>query len=296
MAVFPQDDDASLRRFCAEAQRHSILDRESEARLARRYRDEGDEAASQELVVSNLRFVIRTAHDYRGYGVRLVDLVQEGNIGLMVAVKKFDPERGYRLVSYAVWWIRAYIQSYIMRSWSLVKVGTTQVQRKLFFRLRSERDKLERLMPAGERANADLIAKSLAVSACDVEDMERRLGERDYSLDSTGCDTHQAGVAGLVDGGKSPLDLCEDADLLQLLRDRLHQAVALLNDKERVVMSRRILAEDPPTLKTLGDHLGVSRQRVRQIETQIIGKLRRLLLGPANVRPGAPAAHGGEAA
>ena len=286
MAAYPQGDDASLRRFCQEAQRHSILTREHEVLLARRYRDEGDEAASQELVVCNLRFVIRTAHDYRGYGVRLVDLVQEGNIGLMVAVKKFDPERGYRLVSYAVWWIRAFIQSYIMRSWSLVKVGTTQAQRKLFFRLRSERDKLERLMPAGERANAAMIAESLSVATCEVEDMERRLGERDYSLDSAGCDTHVAGVAGLVLGGKSPEDLCEDAHTLNLLRDKLHQAVALLNDKEKVVMAQRILVEDPPTLKTLGDNLGVSRQRVRQIETQIISKLRRLLLGS----PGAPAA------
>src|SRR6478735_7266150 len=184
--------DRSLDRYVAEINRYPLLTREQEVELAERYRRDTDEDAAHRLVVCNLRFVVKTAHEYRGYGLKLLDLIQEGNIGLMIAVKKFDPSKGYRLVSYAVWWIRAYIQSFIMRAWSLVKVGTTQAQRKLFFRLRSERERADRLAGPGEKATAKDIADQLQVGESDVLDMEMRLGERDFSLD-----------AKVVEGGRS---------------------------------------------------------------------------------------------
>jgi RNA polymerase sigma-32 factor len=243
--------------------------------LARQYQATGSQALANRLVVSNLRFVVKTAHEYRGYGLKLLDLVQEGNIGLMIAVKKFDPAKGYRLVSYAVWWIRAYIQSFIMRAWSLVKVGTTQAQRKLFFRLRSERERADRAAGPGERALASEIAEHLRVSESDVVDMEMRLGERDFSLD-----------AKVVEGGRSShLDLlasnadsqeeaCSNEELKELLRTKVQETMGVLNDKERYVIENRIMCDEPPTLQQIGQHLKISRERVRQIEGNIIRKIR----------------------
>ncbi|MEC8051351.1 MAG: sigma-70 family RNA polymerase sigma factor, partial [Myxococcota bacterium] len=163
--------------------RHPVLTREQEVELAVEYRDTNCPRAADKLVVSNLRFVVKVAHEYRGYGFPLLDLVQEGNIGLMKAVEKFEPAKGYRLISYAVWWIRAYIQNYIMKSWSLVKMGTTQAQRKLFFKLRSEREKVESEMEGDGRASADDLAARLKVNVSDINDMEARLSARDFSLD-----------------------------------------------------------------------------------------------------------------
>jgi RNA polymerase sigma-32 factor len=270
--------DRSLDRYVAEINRYPLLSREQENELAQQYQASQNEAIANRLVVSNLRFVVKTAHEYRGYGLRLLDLVQEGNIGLMIAVKKFDPDKGYRLVSYAVWWIRAYIQSFIMRAWSLVKVGTTQAQRKLFFRLRSERERADRLAGPGERATTLNIAKQLQVNESDVVDMEMRLGERDFSLD-----------AKVVEGGRSShLDLMasnadsqEDAycsdELRQLLRSKVAETMDVLNDKEKYVIENRIMCDEPPTLQQIGQHLKISRERVRQIEGNIIRKIRTAL-------------------
>lgn len=267
------DKDPCLQQFCSHIQRHPVLTREQELSLARAYREDGCEQTAQKLVLHNLRFVLKIAEEYRGYGIRAVDLVQEGNIGLMVAVKKFDPERGYRLVSYAVWWIRAYIQSYIMRTWSLVKVGTTQAQRKLFFRLRSERERLERSLPPGEAASADDLAASLHVSCGEVEDMQVRLGERDFSIDA-GHDSVWSGGSEVA----GPESILGDRQRLELLRDKLRATLPTLADKERAILQQRVLADDPPTLQALGQRLGVSRERVRQIEAQAIGKLRDAVL------------------
>jgi RNA polymerase sigma-32 factor len=267
--------DRSLDRYVADINRYPLLSREEEMELARQYQATGSQALANRLVVSNLRFVVKTAHEYRGYGLKLLDLVQEGNIGLMIAVKKFDPAKGYRLVSYAVWWIRAYIQSFIMRAWSLVKVGTTQAQRKLFFRLRSERERADRAAGPGERALASEIAEHLRVSESDVVDMEMRLGERDFSLD-----------AKVVEGGRSShLDLlasnadsqeeaCSNEELKELLRTKVQETMGVLNDKERYVIENRIMCDEPPTLQQIGQHLKISRERVRQIEGNIIRKIR----------------------
>lgn len=267
--------DRALDQYVAEINRFALLSREEEAALARRYRDADCQRAAQRLVVCNLRFVVKTAHEYRGYNLPLLDLIQEGNIGLMVAVRKFDPNKGYRLVSYAVWWIRAYIQSFIMRAWSLVKVGTTQAQRKLFFRLRSERERADRLAGPGERASLRDIAEHLQVTENDVQDMEMRLGERDFSLDAKviegGRNSHVDLLASNADGQDALLSRHE---LRALLRQKLAQTLGQLNDKERYVIEHRILCEEPPTLQQIGEHLHISRERVRQIEGNIIRKIR----------------------
>lgn len=267
--------DRSLDQYVAEINRYALLSREEEAALARRYRDEACARAAQRLVVCNLRFVVKTAHEYRGYNLPLLDLIQEGNIGLMIAVRKFDPNKGYRLVSYAVWWIRAYIQSFIMRAWSLVKVGTTQAQRKLFFRLRSERERADRLAGPGERASLQDIAAHLQVTETDVQEMEMRLGERDFSLDAKviegGRNSHVDLLASNADAQDALLSRHE---LRALLREKLAQTLGVLNDKERYVIEHRILCEEPPTLQQIGEHLHISRERVRQIEGNIIRKIR----------------------
>lgn len=271
-------NDRSLDRYVADINRYPLLSREEEVALAEQYLATGSQELANRMVVSNLRFVVKTAHEYRGYGLKLLDLVQEGNIGLMIAVKKFDPAKGYRLVSYAVWWIRAYIQSFIMRAWSLVKVGTTQAQRKLFFRLRSERERADRAAGPGERALASEIAEHLRVTETDVVDMEMRLGERDFSLDAKvvegGRSSHLDLLASNAD---SQEDACSEAELKELLRQTVQETMTVLNDKERYVIEKRIMCDEPPTLQQIGQHLKISRERVRQIEGNIIRKIRTAL-------------------
>ena len=271
-------NDRSLDRYVAEINAYPLLSREEEVKLAETYRDAADEEAARRLVVCNLRFVVKTAHEYRGYGLKLLDLIQEGNIGLMIAVKKFDPSKGYRLVSYAVWWIRAYIQSFIMRAWSLVKVGTTQAQRKLFFRLRSERERADRMAGPGMRATSASIAATLQVGESDVNDMEMRLGERDFSLDAK---VMEGGRSSHLDLMAAPAESQEEAysaeEMRRLLRVKVRETLGQLNDKERYVIENRILKDEPPTLQEIGQKLQISRERVRQIEGNIIRKIRTAL-------------------
>ena len=267
--------DRSLDRYVAEINKYPLLTREEEVKLAERYRGDGAEDAAHRLVVANLRFVVKTAHEYRGYGLKLLDLIQEGNIGLMIAVKKFDPAKGYRLVSYAVWWIRAYIQSFIMRAWSLVKVGTTQAQRKLFFRLRSERERADRTAGPGEHASAQTIATTLHVGESDVNDMEIRLGERDFSLDAKVAEGGKSSHLDLLaSSGQDQEEVVSHEELRTLLRVKVQETLGQLNDKERYVIENRIMREEPPTLQEIGQHLKISRERVRQIEGNIIRKIR----------------------
>lgn len=270
--------DRSLDRYVAEINKYPLLSREEEVELAEKYRRDGCEAAAHRLVVCNLRFVVKTAHEYRGYGLKLLDLIQEGNIGLMIAVKKFDPAKGYRLVSYAVWWIRAYIQSFIMRAWSLVKVGTTQAQRKLFFRLRSERERADRLAGPGERASAKDIADQLQVGESDVLDMEMRLGERDFSLDAKVVEGGRSCHLDLLGStGQNQEEIYSNTELRELLRIKVKETMGQLNEKERYVIEHRIMCDEPPTLQEIGAHLKISRERVRQIEGNIIRKIRTAL-------------------
>jgi RNA polymerase sigma-32 factor len=274
--------DRSVDRYVGEINQYKLLSREDEAELARRYRGQGDLKAAHKLVVSNLRFVVKIAHEYRGYGLKLLDLVQEGNIGLMMAVKKFEPAKGYRLISYAVWWIRAYIQNFIMRSWSLVKLGTTQAQRKLFFKLRSERDRADRAAGPGENASAADLARRLDVKESDITDMEMRLGARDFSLD---VELQQGARQNHLDLLSMPEDTADQEEEYAvkekrlLVRGRVHEAMESLNEKEQYIVENRLMAEEPQTLQQIGKHFRISRERARQIEGNVIRKIRQAFMG-----------------
>jgi len=254
----------NIDRYMAEISRYPILSREAELELAKRFFDEGDVSAAHELVVANLRFVVKIAHEYRGYGLKLLDLIQEGNIGLMVAVKKFDPHKGYRVISYAVWWIRAYIQSYIMRSWSLVRLGASRLHRKLFFRLRSEKAKI--LRETGEEIGSRELAERLEVDEKAVLDMEQRLAGRDFSLDAKlGDDTSAASHLDMLteQSEDQETQLATQQEQAQL-RGKVAKAMKTLNDKERYIVENRLLSDEPQTLQEIGDAFAVSRERVRQ--------------------------------
>jgi RNA polymerase sigma-32 factor len=275
-----------LERYMAEVERHPLLTPEKERELAVLYYDKGDLKAAHTLVTANLRFVIKVASEYRAYGMRMLDLVQEGNIGLMMAVKKFNPHRGYRLITYAVHWIRAYIQKYILQSWSLVKIGTTQAQRKLFYKLNQAKNALKggRADAESEIGMTESLAEALDVKDKDVVEMEMRMSGRDFSLDNT-LD---------VEGGVSYLDRLEstaqnqedeliDAEEEVLREEGVHKALATLSDRENYVVEHRILAEKPSTLQEVGDHLKISRERVRQIEVGALKKLKgELWQAPSN--------------
>lgn len=270
--------DRAVDRYVAEINRHPLLSKKQEAELAERYRKKGDLKAAHELVVANLRFVVKIAHEYRGYGLKLLDLVQEGNIGLMMAVKKFDARKGYRLISYAVWWIRAYIQNFIMRSYSLVKLGTTQAQRKLFFKLRSERERAERKTAGEEPVPAHLLATRLGVAETQVIDMEMRLAGRDFSLDIELQEgARQTHLDMLRSEARLPEEGVADAEERSLVRAKVYEAMKHLNEKERYIIEMRLLSEEPKTLHEIGRRFQISRERARQIEGNVIRKIRAAL-------------------
>lgn len=261
----------TLDHYIAQINQYKLLDRETEHELALRYREENDLEAAQRLVCSNLRFVVKIAHEYRAYGLKLLDLIQEGNIGLMKAVKKFNPDRSNRLISYAVWWIRAYIHNFIINSWSMVKIGTTQARRKLFFKLKQTQDQLQR--DTGEMSD-DAVAEHLHVNAAEVREMTTRLSG-DQSLD-----------AELIEGeGQTWLDKLASSDTDQehrLIEDEeesnrnsaVEHALDTLNPREQEIVRERILAESPATLQKLAEHFSISRERVRQIEKRALERLR----------------------
>jgi RNA polymerase sigma-32 factor len=270
----------SIDRYMAEIKQYPLLDREAELQLARRYARDGDVRAAHQLVVSNLRFVVKVAHEYRGYGLKLLDLIQEGNLGLMVAIKKFDPEKGYRLISYAVWWIRAGIQSFIMRSWSLVRLGATRMQRKLFFKLRSERARAQAEKGGvAEPISSYELAQRLEVGEADILDMEMRLALRDFSLDAplddaAGSSTH---IDRLEEAAPSAETLLVAEQQKQLVQGTLRDVTPNLNEKERYIVQHRLMADEPRTLQEIGTTFNVSRERVRQLETRVLSKLRTAL-------------------
>jgi RNA polymerase sigma-32 factor len=272
----------SLQRYLAEIGRFPLLSTDEEQRLARLYREKGDTQAAHQLVTANLRFVVKVAHEYRSYGIRIPDLVQEGNIGLMKAVQKFDPDKGIRLISYAVWWIRAYIQNYILKSYSLVKLGTTQAQRKLFFSLARTRRELDR-NSVGHGVDSDgedssKIAKKLNVKPGEVEEMTLRMGGRDVSLDAPmGEDGSSSQVDFLVGDVPAQDHELAEAQEQTLLRARIEAAVARLDKRERYIIEQRVMSDAPVTLKDLGDHFGCSRERARQLEIRAKEKLKREL-------------------
>ena len=267
-----------LSTYLSQIGRYSLLDSEQEKQLARKYRKTRDPSIAHQLVNANLRFVVKVASEYRTYGLRPADLIQEGNLGLMKAVEKFDPRRGIRLISYAVWWIRAYIQNYILRSWSLVKLGTTQVQRRLFFSLARAKREIERLSgPDGSQERTEELARQLRAKPQEISEMEQRMSGRDVSLD-TPVDEDGPPRMDLVPGGDQAADdQVSDAQVAKLLVDKVADSMSRLDARERYIIERRVLDDSPVTFKDLGEHFGVSRERARQLELRAKDKLRGLL-------------------
>ena len=266
---------ATLDIYIAEINRFPILKAEEEFKLAVQWKKENSMEAAEKLVVSNLRFVVKIAHEYKSYRVKLADLIQEGNIGLMHAVKKFDPYKGYRLISYAVWWIRAYIQNYIIKSWSIVKIGTTQAQRKLFFKMSQTKRDIQLLTK--EKPEFGEIAASLGVKEWEVAQMDSRMGS-DLSLDAyVGEESETTHGDSLVyDGEDQETALIKKEEMALVQRD-IAGALTSLNEKESFIVMNRIMADDPMTLQEIGDRYNFTRERARQIERQAIKKLQLAL-------------------
>ncbi len=268
--------EQGLNRYMQEIRRFPMLEPEEEFMLAKRWVDHQDTEAAHRLVTSHLRLAAKIAMGYRGYGLPQAEVISEANVGLMQAVKRFDPDKGFRLATYAMWWIRASIQEYILRSWSLVKLGTTSAQKKLFFNLRKVKSKIGALEDGDLRPeNVARIARDLNVTEAEVVDMNRRMSGSDSSLNAT---------VGSEDGSSSWQDWLEDEgadqatdyaerDELELRRELLMEAMDVLNDRERDILTQRRLTDDPVTLEDLSQNYDVSRERIRQIEVRAFEKL-----------------------
>ena len=267
-----------LQRYLTEIRRFKLLSREEEHRLAVQYKEYGDLEAAYKLVTANLRLVVMIAREYQKAFKTLLDLIQEGNMGLMEAVKNFDPYRGVRFPSYAVWWIRAYMIRYIMNDWRMVKIGTTQAQRKLFFNLQKEKEKIE---AEGLTPGPKLLAQRLQVKEDEVVEMEQRLASRDLSVDVPigGDDDEATMLSFLPDNKQTPEEQFADAQYHELLHDKMEQFAKTLKDKELVIYRERLLNEEPATLREIGEKYGISRERVRQIEERVKKKLKTYLKG-----------------
>jgi RNA polymerase sigma-32 factor len=264
----------SLTLYLSEINRFPLLSADEERHLAFRFRDEGDLQAAHALITANLRFVVKVAGEYRSYGMKMLDLIQEGNIGLMMAVRKFDPAKGVRLISYAVWWIRAYIQNHIISAWSLLKIGTTQAQRKLFFKLNQAKQAI--ISMTGE---SDLHSAALTLDVKDVEaqEMEQRL-RGELSLDVEMFEGEGGTfLESLPDLRQNQEELLAEHQEATILERGVAGALQNLNEKERFVIERRVAAENPMTLQEIADHFSISRERVRQIEDGALKKMKRLL-------------------
>jgi RNA polymerase sigma-32 factor len=261
-----------LQRYLAEIRRFPLLSREEEHRLAVEYKEYGNIEAAYKLVTANLRLVVMIAREYQKAFKNLLDLIQEGNMGLMEAVKNFDPYRGVRFPSYAVWWIRAYMIRYIMNDWRMVKIGTTQAQRKLFFNLQKEKEKLE---AEGLTPGPKLLAERLNVKEDEVIEMEQRLAHRDLSVDVPIGEGEEATMLNfLPDEKQSPEEQFAEAQYRQVLREKMEFFAKTLKDKELVIYRERLLNEEPLTLREIGEKYGISRERVRQIEERLKKKLK----------------------
>ena len=272
-ALEPSD---ALTRYLAELRLHAPLPRDEEHRLAVRMVEEGDLDAARRLALANLRLVVKIAMEYRRAWTNVLDLIQEGNVGLLQAVRRYDPYQGVKLSSYAAYWIRAYILKYLLDNIRLVRLGTTRAQRKLFFRLNREKRELERL---GFEVEPRLIAERLDVSEADVRDMEQRLSESDLSLDAPVQRGEGRSVVGdfVPAGGDSAEQQVGDAELRRTFLEHVNAFTAGLDERDRRIVEQRILAETPRTLQELGEEFGVSRERVRQLEARVVERLREYL-------------------
>jgi RNA polymerase sigma-32 factor len=267
--------ESGLSRYLSEIRKFPMLEPQQEYMFAKRWREHDDRDAAHHLVTSHLRLVAKIAMGYRGYGLPISEVVSEGNVGLMQAVKRFEPEKGFRLATYAMWWIKASIQEYILRSWSLVKMGTTANQKKLFFNLRKAKSKISALDEGDMRPDqVKIIAKRLGVTEQDVVDMNRRLGG-DASLNAPIRDDGEAGEwqDWLVDHAPTQEAVLAEHEELDHRRQALNGAIGVLNPRERRIFEARRLADEPMTLEDLATEFGVSRERVRQIEVRAFEKV-----------------------
>jgi RNA polymerase sigma-32 factor len=269
-----------LSAYIQETKRYALLSREEEHELAVKLVEEGDNNAARRLIEANLRLVVKIAYEYRRAYRNLLDLVQEGNIGLMQAVRKYDPYRGVKLSSYAAWWIRAYILKFILNNWRLVKIGTTQAQRKLFFNLRKERERLEQL---GFTASPALLAENLDVAERDVIEMEKRLAAPDASLDAPMPGGEEDGSPRTRmdflpnEDGERPDRQVAQSQFQELLRGKLEHFAETLEGRESTIFRGRWLTDSPLTLQQIGDQYGITRERARQLEKRLLGRLRKFL-------------------
>ena len=273
--------EAGLSRYLAEIRKFPMLEKDQEFMLAKRWQEHEDSDAAHQLVTSHLRLVAKIAMGYRGYGLPIAEVISEGNVGLMQAVKKFDPEKGFRLATYAMWWIRASIQEYILRSWSLVKMGTTAAQKKLFFNLRRMKSQMQALEEGDLKPEqVEAIATKLGVTTEDVVSMNGRLSGPDASLNAPLRGTEGEGQWQdwlADDGAESQEDELVQSDEFDTRMTLLQSAMGELNEREQHILQERRLTEEPKTLEELADQYGVSRERIRQIEVRAFEKLQKAM-------------------
>lgn len=275
--------DGNLSRYLQEIRKFPLLEPEEEYMLAKRWKEHEDQDAAAQMVTSHLRLVAKIAMGYRGYGLPLGEVISEGNVGLMQAVKRFEPEKGFRLATYAMWWIRASIQEYILRSWSLVKIGTTAAQKKLFFNLRRMKGEIKALEEGDlKQENLETIATKLNVSETEVVNMNRRMSGPDSSLNAPlRADSEGEWQDWLVDDSDNQETILADQEEMDERRKMLVDAMKVLNDREQKILSARRLQDDPKTLEDLSQEYGISRERVRQIEVRAFEKLQKAMKSAA---------------
>ena len=273
------DPDSNLSRYLQNIRKFPMLEAEEEYMLAKRWKEQDDQDAVAKMVNSHLRLVAKIAMGYRGYGLPLGEIISEGNVGLMQAVKRFEPEKGFRLATYAMWWIRASIQEYILRSWSLVKIGTTAAQKKLFFNLRRLKGEIKALEEGDlKRENLEKISTTLDVSEEDVINMNRRMSGRDASLNTPlKTDTETEWQDWLVDESDNQETILANHEEMNERRKVLSQAMGILNEREQIILAARRLSENPQTLEELSQKHSISRERVRQIEARAFEKIQKFI-------------------
>lgn len=263
-----------LTTYLNEIRHFKVLSREEESAVAKKYYETKDPEAAQMLVKSNLRFVVKVAAEYSKFGARMIDLIQEGNVGLMHAVREFNPYKGTRLITYAVWWIRGYIQEYLMRQYSMVRIGTTQTQRKLFYQLQKQKHALDNLSRNPDYA---LLSSKLGVTEEELTEMAQRMSGRDVSLDRpVGGDESSTRLGDLQkDEASEPLDeRLAQAEMLSLLKEKIDVLRPQLNEREKILLEERLLADEPLTLQEIGEKYGITREAVRQAETRLMKKIK----------------------
>lgn len=262
----------SITAYLNEVRKYPLLTKEQEIELAKRYFDTKDPVAAQALVTANLRFVVKVAAEYSKYGARLIDLIQEGNMGLMHAVRDFNPYKGVRLITYAVWWIRGYIQEYLLKQYSMVKIATTQNQKRLFYRLQKEKDALDSM---GETPDMSVIGEKMGIPTAEVEQMANRLSGRDVSLNAPLDDSSSSSLMDLQKSTESGVDdQIAAQEEINLLREKLEEMRDQMSEREKIILDERLLADEPLTLQEIGEKYGITREAVRQMEARLMKKIR----------------------